>query len=215
MFFPLLLKEGFSCLIVGGGNVASRKIEMLVQIPCSLTVIAPRLTDAVSEAVKRKRARWLERRYAPGDCEGFQLVIAATSRREVNRQVFEEAKKLQVPVNVVDDPEISTVIFPAVWRSGPLLLAVSTEGIAPFLSVEIRDRLADYALHMGRWVEIGGRFREVVRKAIQDEDEKNQLYRRFLDACQPDRLAAPPTSADLSDWLSWLDHLESGCFNEG
>ncbi len=132
MFFPLLLRDGFSCLVVGGGNVASRKIEMLLQIPCSLTVIAPGLIDAVAEVVRFKSVRWLKRGYAPGDCEGFQLVIAATPRRDVNRKVFDEAKRLRIPVNVVDDPEISTVIFPAVWRSGSLLLAVSTEGVAPF-----------------------------------------------------------------------------------
>ena len=170
--------------------------------------MAPGLIDAVAELVRFKSVRWLKRGYAPGDCEGFQLVIAATPRRDVNRKVFDEARRLRTLVNVVDDPEICTVIFPAVWRSGSLLLAVSTEGVAPFLAAEIRDRLAGHVLHMGRWVEIGGRFREVVGIAIQEEDQKNLLYRLFLDTCQPDGLVDPPNSARLRDWLSGLNHIE-------
>jgi uroporphyrin-III C-methyltransferase/precorrin-2 dehydrogenase/sirohydrochlorin ferrochelatase len=207
MYLPLLFKEGLRCLIVGGGQVASRKIEALLEIPCSITVVAPRLCDPAAAAVRKGSARWLEREYRQGDCGGFQLIVAATPFREINRQVSEEAGELGIPVNVVDDPELSTVIFPAVWRDQSLLVAVSTGGVAPFMAAEIRTRLARCVEGMGAWVEMGGRFRESVRKEVKDVEQREYLYRSFLDAGQPGDRETPPNSTQLSDWLSWLDGI--------
>jgi siroheme synthase-like protein len=207
MYLPLLFKEGLSCLIVGGGQIASRKIEALLEIPCNITVVAPRMCDPAAEAVRKSSIRWLEREYRRGDCMGFQLIVAATPFREINRQVSEEAGELGIPINVVDDPALSTVIFPAVWRDQSLLLAVSTGGVAPFMAAEIRTRLARCAKGMGRWVEMGGRFRESVRKEIRDGEKRANLYKSFLEAGKPDELDVPPNSTRLSDWLSWLEGI--------
>jgi uroporphyrin-III C-methyltransferase / precorrin-2 dehydrogenase / sirohydrochlorin ferrochelatase len=207
MYLPLLFKNGLSCLIVGGGQVASRKIEALVQMPCTITIIAPHISDLIAEEVRRGSVRWLEREYILGDCKGFQLVIAATPFRKINRQVSDEARELGIPINVVDDPALSTVIFPAVWRDRSLLVAVSTEGTAPFVAAEIRTRLAGCAQGMGRWVAIGGRFREVVRKEVKNADERKNLYQQFLDAGLPDESDNPPDSNRLNDWLSWLNNI--------
>jgi uroporphyrin-III C-methyltransferase/precorrin-2 dehydrogenase/sirohydrochlorin ferrochelatase len=207
MFLPLLFKNGLSCLIVGGGQVASRKIELLVQIPCTITIVAPQISDLIAGVVRSGSTRWLQREYIPGDCRGFELVIAATPIREINRRVSDEARALGIPINVVDDPELSTVIFPAVWRERSLLLAVSTEGAAPFMAAEIRTRLAACARGMGRWVEIGRRFRDVVRREVKDTGERENLYKLFLEAGQPDGSDNPPDSSHLSDWLSWLDGI--------
>ena len=117
-------------------------------------------------------------------------------------------KELGIPINVVDDPELSTVIFPAVWREKSLLLAVSTEGIAPFMAAEIRTQMAHHARGMGRWVEIAGAFREIVRREIKDMDERQRLYKQFVDSGQPTEESIPPSgNARLSDWLLWLDGI--------
>jgi uroporphyrin-III C-methyltransferase/precorrin-2 dehydrogenase/sirohydrochlorin ferrochelatase len=207
MYLPLLFKEGVSCLLVGGGQVASRKVETLLAMPCKVTVVAPHISDFIAEQARKGSMRWQEREYVRGDCRGFQLIVAATPVREVNRGVSEEARELGIPVNVVDDPELSTVIFPAVWRDKSLLLAVSTEGVAPFMAAEIRTRLARSAQGMGKWVDIGGRFRDVVRREIKDPDEKEKLYRRFLDAGEPEVIQDPPGSTRLHEWLLWLDDI--------
>jgi siroheme synthase-like protein len=207
MYLPILFKEGLRCLIVGGGQVASRKIKALLKIPCDITVVAPRMCDPAAKAVRENSIRWLEREYRRGDCRGFQLIVAATPFKEVNRQVFEEARELGIPINVVDDPALSTVIFPAIWRDQSLLVAVSTGGVAPFMAAEIRTWLARRAKGMGRWVELGGRFRETVRREIKDIGERESLYRSFLDAGQPGDRETPPNSTQLSDWLSWLDGI--------
>lgn len=207
MYLPLLFKEGLRCLVIGGGEVASRKIEILLDIPCNITVVAPNISDLAAEEVRKGSVRWIEREYMAGDCQGYQLIVAATPSREVNRMVSEEAGDLGIPVNVVDDPVLSTVIFPAVWRDQSLLVAVSTGGAAPFLAAEIRTLLGRHAEGMGRWTETGGRFREIVRKEVMDIEERKKLYRKFLDAGQPDESEIPPESTRLEDWLLWLDGL--------
>ena len=207
MYLPLLFKEGLRCLIVGGGEVAARKIEILLDIPCEVTIVAPEISELAAEVIRKKSVRWLQREYVPGDCRGFQLVIAATPVREVNRRISEEAGERGIPVNVVDDPELSTVIFPAVWRDHSLLVAVSTGGEAPFLAAEIRTFLSRRAQGMGRWAELGGRFRRIVRNEVEDIEERKRLYKRFLDAGQPGALETPPEGTRLKDWLLWLDSL--------
>jgi uroporphyrin-III C-methyltransferase/precorrin-2 dehydrogenase/sirohydrochlorin ferrochelatase len=204
-YFPLLFKNDLSCLIVGGGQVATRKIEALAEMASPITIVAPQITPFIESGTRKGSMRWLKREYLEGDCRGFQLVIAATPDKGTNRKVSEEAKQLGIPINVVDDPELSTVIFPAVWRDGSLLVAVSTEGTAPFMAAEIRTRLAGGIRRMGRWVDIAGRFREIVRREIQNPEEKLRLYRRFIEAGEPEESANPPDKDDLNDWIAWLD----------
>lgn len=208
MCLPLLFKEGFCCLIVGGGQVATRKTDTLLRIACGITVIAPQITEVIAQGVRIGAIRWIQREYAPGDCKGFQLVIAATPIRDINRKVSDEASELGIPVNVVDDPELSTFIFPAIWRDKSLLVAVSTEGVAPFMAAEIRNRLAGCAQGMGCWVEIAGDFREIVRNEIKDPGEREELYRRFVNAGPPGENERPPASGRLSDWLIWIENLQ-------
>jgi uroporphyrin-III C-methyltransferase/precorrin-2 dehydrogenase/sirohydrochlorin ferrochelatase len=208
MFLPLFFKSGLSCLVVGGGNVASHKIRILLDAQCRITLVAPLISPTIAEEVKKRSLRWLDREYAAGDCAGYHLVIAATPAREINRRVSEEAIKEGIPVNVVDDPELSTVIFPAIWREESLSIAVSTGGAAPFMSAGIRTLLARYAGGLGIWVERGRRFRDTVKKEVAKTEEKNALYRRFLDVGPAVGSAAPPDGAELKDWLAWMDAME-------
>lgn len=204
MFLPLFFKSGLSSLVVGGGQVASHKIRILLGAACRVTVVAPQISDYIAEECGRQSLRWLQREYTAGDCLGYHLVIAATPSREVNRRVSDEARKNGTPVNVVDDPALSTVIFPAIWREKSLSVAVSTGGAAPFLASEIRTRIARFSRGLGDWAETAGRFREAVKNGTFTAEEKNTLFRRFLDAGPQAPEDAPPEGTDLAGWLSWL-----------
>jgi len=205
MFLPLFFKSGLSCLVVGGGQVASHKIRILLETSCRVTVIAPQISDYIEEEWGRRSLRWLQREYRAGDCRGYLLVIAATPLREVNLQISEEARKNGTPVNVVDDPVLSTVIFPAIWREKSLSVAVSTGGTAPFLAAEIRTRIARFSRGLGDWAETAGRFRDAVKKGAYSTKEKNALFRRFVDAGPRAPEDAPPEGTDAAGWLSWLE----------
>ena len=149
--------------------------------------------------------KWIRRKYQTGDCRNFDLIIAATSKKDINRQVSTEAQQLHIPVNVIDDPELCTVIFSAVWNDGPLSVAVSSSGVAPFLAAEIRNRIASEGKEWGRRVEIAGRFRDVVRKEVEDSKERTELYKRFIDACVSDKTTEPSYNDSLREWLDWLE----------
>jgi uroporphyrin-III C-methyltransferase/precorrin-2 dehydrogenase/sirohydrochlorin ferrochelatase len=208
MYLPLVFKgAGMHCLIVGGGEVALRKVELLSAADCAVTVVAPHIHDGIQSAIETKGVRWIAREFRSGDCSGYQLVIAATERREVNRAVFDEAKSLCIPVNVVDDPELCTVIFPAVWQKDPLMISVGTGGGAPFMAAAVRDRVAAQGASLARWTEIAAEFRTVVRSEISDWNEKNLLYRKFTDTIRQGDPPDPPESRKLSDWMAWLEKL--------
>ncbi|MEJ2110335.1 MAG: bifunctional precorrin-2 dehydrogenase/sirohydrochlorin ferrochelatase [Acidobacteriota bacterium] len=204
MFLPLFFKNGLSCLVVGGGRVASHKIRILLDSECRVTVVAPRISVYVADMANKESLHWIERKYTEGDCRGHQLVIAATPSREINLAISEEARNLGIPINVVDDPELSTVIFPAIWRENSLSVAVSTAGAAPFLAAEIRTRIARYSRGLGQWVEAGRRFREAVRREISKAEDKNPLYKRFVDAGPPSPDQSYPEAKNLADWIEWL-----------
>jgi uroporphyrin-III C-methyltransferase / precorrin-2 dehydrogenase / sirohydrochlorin ferrochelatase len=209
MFLPLVFKgAGMRCLIIGGGDVAWRKVELLLTAGCAVTVIAPCIHDGIRSVVDTQSARWVEREFQSGDCRGYQLVIAATERREINKTIFDESSSLGIPVNVVDDPELCTVLFPAVWYQDPLTISVSTGGGAPFMAAAVRDRLAAQGATLARWTEIAAQFRAAVRSEIVDWNEKNMLYRQFVDVVRPGDPPDPPESKTLDDWMAWLDKLK-------
>jgi len=207
MLLPLHFKTTqLSCLIIGGGHVAARKVEILTSAGCPLTVVAPMIHSHIRHAVECGNVRWHARAFAAGDCAGFQLIIAATPHRAVNRTVSEEARSLGIPINVVDDPELCTVFFGAVWQDGPLTVSVSTGGRAPFMAKALRDGVAKAHAGKGAWVDAAAHFRAAVRSEVTIVEERDRLFRRFADeamSCPPDNL---PQSSLLIDWLNWLEH---------
>jgi uroporphyrin-III C-methyltransferase / precorrin-2 dehydrogenase / sirohydrochlorin ferrochelatase len=208
MFLPLIFKgAGMRCLIIGGGDVAWRKVELLLTAGCAVTVIAPHIHNSIRSAVDTQSVRWVAREFQSGDCRGYQLVVAATERREVNQAIHDESMFLCIPVNVVDDPELCSVIFPAIWQQDPLTISVSTGGGAPFMAAAVRDRIAAQGAPLARWTGIATQFRSAVRSEIADRNEKNALYRQFVDAFRPGNPPDPPESKTLGDWLAWLDKL--------
>jgi siroheme synthase-like protein len=205
MYLPLMFKStGMRVLLIGGGDVASHKQEQLSAAECDTTVISPHITETLKNAIASGQADWIEREFQDGDCSGYQLIIAATENREVNQAIYKEAASLGIPVNVVDDPERCTVIFPAVWREGALNVAVSTQGVAPFMAAAVRDRLAAYASPLARWVEIAAEFRTIIRSEISDRDLKNRMCQKFVEAISIQDPPDPPENKKLDEWIAWL-----------
>ncbi len=208
MYLPLFFQsDGTPCLVIGGGEVASHKIDILCKYNCRITVIAPEIIDAVSSHVDDGKATWQQRTFELGDCSGYSLIIAATGQREVNQAVSDEAKSLCIPVNVVDDPELCTVTFAAIHRDNDLTVAVSTGGSAPFMAAEIRNQISDSTAGWGNWLNIAGHFRTIVRNEIADLDERKLLYQSFTDIKPFPVNADPPDQESLEIWLAWLKSI--------
>lgn len=174
-YYPLFLKvRGRKCVVVGGGAVAERKAKVLAEDGASVFLVSPRLSTGLKDMVRQGQAQAVERDYRPGDLEGALLAIAATDNTEVNTQVAEDARKLGVLVNVVDDPEHSDFILPSLLRRGALTIAVSTGGESPALAKRIREHLEkEFPQEYASLVSLVSQLRQEIRKRGKTATEVN------------------------------------------
>ena len=143
-YYPVFLNlTGKRCVIIGGGTIAEGKISKLKETGAQVTIISPDATPAIQKLAKKGVVEWTAREYRPGDLEGAFLGIAATDKRQVNQQIFQEATELGVVLNVVDDPELCAFIAPSIVQRGPVTVAISTGGTSPALARKLRESLAD------------------------------------------------------------------------
>jgi precorrin-2 dehydrogenase / sirohydrochlorin ferrochelatase len=129
------------CLLIGGGDVASRKIDPLLACGARIRVVSPEVCAAVRELAGSGRIEWLQRGYRTGDLRGAFLVFAVTDNRDVQRLVTREAKESGILINNADNQEMCTFQVPAAVRQGDLLLTVSTGGGSPALAALIKKSL--------------------------------------------------------------------------
>lgn len=142
--YPVNLKiRNKLCLVVGGGNVALRKIRSLTNCGASIRVISPMVNPEIFAMARKKKLEWLERGYAEGDLQGVFLAFAATNDQHAQELVRQDATTYSVLLNCVDDPQGSHFHVPAHFRRGKMLLTVSTEGGSPALSKMIRQQLEE------------------------------------------------------------------------
>jgi siroheme synthase-like protein len=144
VYFPVFLNiQRKKCVVVGGGQIAFRKVKMLLDCGASVTVISPVLHPDLSELSDKKSIRVIRRSYKLGDLKGAMIVVAATDVNKINRKVADEARSVRALINVVDDPKSSDFIIPSFFRRGDLTVSVSTAGRSPALARKIRTRLEE------------------------------------------------------------------------
>jgi len=142
-FYVACLKlRGRRCLVVGGGEVGLEKVEGLLACDGDVTLVAPDAEPALRALAAEGSIRWAQRAYEPADLEGAFMVIAATNDSEVNIGVYEDADARAMLVNVVDVPPLCNFILPALVRSGPLAIAISTAGASPALAKRMKREIA-------------------------------------------------------------------------
>ncbi|MBI3321282.1 MAG: bifunctional precorrin-2 dehydrogenase/sirohydrochlorin ferrochelatase [Candidatus Omnitrophica bacterium] len=130
------------CVVIGGGRVAQRKATTLLSYGARITVISPMLTKRLAACARQGKIRHLTRRFRSGDLRGAWLVYAATGDEQINVRVSRAARRLRIFANVVDQTPLCSFIAPAIFRRGPLTIAVSTAGASPSLAKRMRRELA-------------------------------------------------------------------------
>ncbi len=145
MYYPIFLDlTDRSCLVVGGGPVAERKVEGLLGVGARVTVLSPAMTERLRAWAASGNIRYVQREYQWGDLIGYQLAFATTDDGEVNAAMALEGRERGVWVNAADDPVNCDFILPSVLRRGALVVAVATGGASPALSRAIREELEGY-----------------------------------------------------------------------
>jgi precorrin-2 dehydrogenase/sirohydrochlorin ferrochelatase len=142
-YIACLRLSGRRCLVVGGGDVGLEKVEGLLACDGDVVLVSPDAIPPLRRLAEEGSIRWERRDYRPEDLAGTFMVIAATGDTDVNIAVYEDAERRAMLVNVVDVPPLCNFILPAIIRTGPLAIAISTAGASPALAKRIRDEIAD------------------------------------------------------------------------
>ena len=181
VYYPILLNiEGKRCVIVGGGQVAGRKALALLEAGASVSIVSPEISGEAKTLAGKGNVEWIGEAFSPERLDNAALVIASTGSEAVNRKVHEEAVARNVPVNVVDRPELCEFIVPSVIRRGDLVIAVSTSGKSPALSKRIRKELdAQFGMEWAEFLEIMGEAREKALAAVPGQKRREELFNRL------------------------------------
>jgi precorrin-2 dehydrogenase/sirohydrochlorin ferrochelatase len=143
-FYIACLKlSGRRCLVVGGGDIGLEKVEGLLACDAEVVLVAPDAVDELQALAAEGSIDWERRAYAPGDLAGSFMVIACTNDTDVNIRVFDDAEQRAMLVNIVDVPPLCNFILPAIVRTGPLAIAISTAGASPALAKRMKREVAE------------------------------------------------------------------------
>jgi siroheme synthase-like protein len=142
-YIACLRLTGRRCLVVGGGDVGLQKVEGLLACDGEVTLVAPDAHPELAQLALEGSIRWERREYGAGDLDGCLIAIAATSDTDTNVRVFQDAEERAMLVNVVDVPPLCNFILPAIVRTGPLAVAISTAGASPALAKRMKREIAE------------------------------------------------------------------------
>jgi siroheme synthase-like protein len=172
------------CMVVGGGALALREVENLLEYDAAITVVAPKVHDKLEYHAKRGRITLEKREYRPPEAAAYGLVVSASGDAAVDREVHRDARDAGVLVNVVDDLPHCNFIFPAVLRRDCLTAAISTDGKAPFVSGHLRVVLDNiFPGHWERLMRLAAFFRgRAESRWANDPGRKSSCYSEFLEA---------------------------------
>ncbi|UFJ39076.1 bifunctional precorrin-2 dehydrogenase/sirohydrochlorin ferrochelatase [Brevibacillus humidisoli] len=180
--YPLMLDlTKRTCLVVGAGEVAVRKIESLLAAGAAVTVISPEADPQVVEWAAQGQLQWHQTTYNGQDVRSYALVIAATDRPDVNLAVHRAVTDCGGWINVVDRPDLCTFTVPSVVRRGKLAIAVSTSGASPSLARKIKQRLeGEFGTEYTGYVDFLAEMRQRVLAQVDDPGVRKQIFRRLL-----------------------------------
>ncbi len=181
-YYPVFLDiDGKPCIVVGGGEVAYRKIQRLLQCGARVRVIAKPLSPALDDLKAQGRITHIDAHYEPGHIDSAFLVIGATDNREVNERIFRDARLRNILVNIVDEPERCDFILPSIVERGDLSIAVSTGGKSPALAKRLRQELEEiFGAEYETYLRIMGEIREFVLARGRSSDENRQIFESFV-----------------------------------
>jgi precorrin-2 dehydrogenase/sirohydrochlorin ferrochelatase len=180
--YPVVLDlTGRKCLVIGGGQVACRKVQGLLAAHAEVVVVSPESDPLLRAAVKRGECLWHRRDYETDDLDGVFLVFAATSDPVLQKRIALEAGQADIPVNVADHPELCTFHVPATVRRGDFQLSVATGGGSPALAARVRRRLEEeFGPEYGILVRLLGELRPLIIQGSATQAERKTLFQNIL-----------------------------------
>ena len=181
-YFPFFVElAGASGLVAGGGKVALRKVEKLLPYGPRLTVIAPRIDEKI---LAMPGVVCLRRAFEPADLEGKDFAVAAAGDREVNHRISRLCREKKIPVNVVDDKEASSFLFPSLIKRGELSVGISTGGSSPSAAIYLKERFAEAVPeNLPEILDFLAGERANIRQAVSCGGRREALMKELFWAC--------------------------------
>jgi uroporphyrin-III C-methyltransferase/precorrin-2 dehydrogenase/sirohydrochlorin ferrochelatase len=204
------------CVVIGGGDVAARKVSMLLKANALVELYSPTLSQQLRDLVSVNRITHKNENFEPDQLEGACLVIAATDDETVNISVSVAAKARNIPVNVVDAPDLCTFTMASIVERSPIVIAISSEGNAPVLARYIRTKIETMLpAGYGRIAEIAGEFRDKVKAKFATTQQRRIFWENVLQGPIVERIlsgqdeaARKALNAALSDKADLKHHGE-------
>lgn len=181
-FFPVFLDiNDRNCLVIGGGSVGTRKALALVESGANVTVISPTVTDTLRSLARRGTINLKTRTYCPADMEGMFLVFGATNQETLNRQINQDAERLNMLCNIADRPAVCNFILPATVKRGDLVIAISTSGKSPAFAKELRKHLeTQFGDEYATLLTLMGRIRSLLLKEKHAPEEHKPIFNQII-----------------------------------
>ncbi|SJM90698.1 Siroheme synthase (Includes: Uroporphyrinogen-III C-methyltransferase; Precorrin-2 dehydrogenase; Sirohydrochlorin ferrochelatase) [Crenothrix polyspora] len=181
-YFPIFVKlTGQSCLVVGAGDIAARKIDLLLRAGAQITVIAQEIGTAVAALQAQQAITVLKKAFDVEDVHDYRLVVSATDDLATNQLVAQTAHERHILVNVVDNPQLCSFIFPAIIDRSPIVAAISSGGVAPVLARLLRAKMETViSPAYGQLAALAERFRNPVKQQIKQPQQRRVFWERVF-----------------------------------
>lgn len=178
-YFPMFVQlKNKKCLVIGGGKVALRKVQVLKDFEADVTVIAPEMIEQIRQIDKIRR---IFRTFMEEDLKEADLVVAAVDDQEINRKISKTCRDKKIPVNAVDQKEDCSFIFPSYVKEGEVIAAFSSGGQSPLITQYLKEKIKpDLTEGLGQIAQILGSLRKLAKSCIETEQERKAFYKELL-----------------------------------
>ncbi|MGB1446392.1 MAG: siroheme synthase CysG [Arenicellales bacterium] len=214
---PIFLKlRDTPALVVGGGSVAERKIDLLIRAGAKVTVVAPEIGSKVEALLNQQKLHWIEDRFEPAHLSRALIAIAATDNEDVNRSVSEAARQQNLPVNVVDQPDLCTFTVPSIVDRSPVIIAIGTGGASPVLARMLKARLETLIpAAYGRLAGIAREFRDQVKAALGSVDSRRGFWEKVFQGQVAELVFAGKENQARAELRAMIQATEDAEFEKG
>jgi len=217
-FLPIFMDlKQRNILVVGGGDVAERKIDLMLRAGAKVTVVSPQLCGVLQGLSDAGKILHLVDEYDEQLLlQGVTLVVAATDNKAVNQEVSEDAQALGIPVNVVDQPELCTFILPSIVDRSPVMVAISTGGASPVLGRMLKARLETLIpASYGKLAQLARRFREPVKQRLSTLGQRRRFWERVLHGPVAEMMVSGRDEAAEAVMQNALDSVDERALSAG
>ena len=195
------------CLVVGGGDIALRKINLLLKADASVTCVSPDCCSGIDNLAKDNKINYINKSFDNDDVTSQVLIVSATDDKDLNKTVSELANSANIPVNVVDSPKLCSFVMPSIVDRSPIVIAISSAGSAPVLARLIRAKLESTIPHAyGKLAKLAGDFRDQVKAKFSNIEDRRYFWEKVFSGIVAEKVFSGKEGEAREDLQNQLDN---------